>query len=375
MEAIQLKISLGADHAGYAMKEAVKAHLLQKGHEVIDYGTTSEEVSVDYPDWGMIAASSVVRKEADRGIVICGTGIGMSIVANKVKGIRATLCHNHYTAEMSRKHNDSNVLVMGSRVTSLKMALEITDIWLDTNFESGKHKTRIEKISNIEKTCGLVESAYLSKNEPIGRTFLLEHPLIQHKLVLLRNKNTTTKSFREAVQEISTLMVYPVTTSLPLGNVEIETPIEKTVAHPIQGKKLAIIAILRAGLGMIDGMLKVMPNAKVGHIGLYRDPKSLKPVDYYIKLPEDLSEREVLLVDPMLATGGSAVAAVEHLKAEGAQSIKLVSLLAAPEGIDFLHSHHPDVDIYVAAIDKCLDKNGYIVPGLGDAGDRFFGTN
>ncbi|MFO7294878.1 MAG: uracil phosphoribosyltransferase [Caldicoprobacter sp.] len=208
----------------------------------------------------------------------------------------------------------------------------------------------------------------------MGRVHVLDHPLIQHKLSLIRDKETGAKEFRELVAEISLLMAYEVTRDLPLKEVEIETPVAKATAKVISGKKLGIIPILRAGLGMVDGMLKLIPAAKVGHIGLYRDPETLEPVGYYCKLPPDVHERELIVIDPMLATGGSASAALKLIKERGAKSIKFVCLIAAPEGIKRLQRDHDDVDIYVAAIDKCLNEHGYIVPGLGDAGDRLFGT-
>lgn len=203
---------------------------------------------------------------------------------------------------------------------------------------------------------------------------VIDHPLVQHKLSLIRNKATGSKEFRELVEELALLMGYEVTHDLPLEEVEIETPIGPTTAKVISGKKLAIVPVLRAGLGMVDGMLKLIPAAKVGHIGLYRDPDTLEPVEYYCKLPIDVEERDLIVVDPMLATGGSASAAISFLKKRGVKSIKLVCLVAAPEGIKRMQKDHPDVDIFVAAVDKCLNDHGYIVPGLGDAGDRLFGT-
>jgi len=208
----------------------------------------------------------------------------------------------------------------------------------------------------------------------MGRVHVLDHPLIQHKLSLIRDKETGAKEFRELVSEIALLMAYEVTRDLPLKEVEIETPVSKATAKVISGKKLGIVPILRAGLGMVDGMLKLIPAAKVGHIGLYRDPETLEPVGYYCKLPPDVEERELIVIDPMLATGGSASAALKLIKERGATSIKFVCLIAAPEGIERLQRDHGDVDIFVAAIDKCLNEHGYIVPGLGDAGDRLFGT-
>ena len=200
------------------------------------------------------------------------------------------------------------------------------------------------------------------------------HPLIQHKLTLMRDKNTGSKDFRELLTEIAMLMGYEITKDIPLKDVEIETPIQKTSSKVVAGKKLAIIPILRAGLGMVDGLVSLMPAAKVGHVGLYRDPETLKPVEYYCKLPQDIGERDIIVVDPMLATGGSAVAAIDLLKSKGAKSIKLANLVAAPEGIAEVQKYHDDVHIYVASVDERLNEHGYIIPGLGDAGDRLFGT-
>jgi len=208
----------------------------------------------------------------------------------------------------------------------------------------------------------------------MGKVVVLDHPLIKHKLTIIRDKNTGSKEFRELVKEISMLMGYEVTRDLSLEEIEIETPIAKTKSQIIAGKKLGLVPILRAGLGMVDGMLTLLPAAKVGHIGLYRDPKTFKPVEYYCKLPQDIEERDLIVLDPMLATGGSAVAAIRFLKDRGAKSIKLMNLIAAPEGIEAVTKAHPDVDIYVASIDEKLNDHAYIVPGLGDAGDRLFGT-
>ncbi|MED5075077.1 uracil phosphoribosyltransferase [Anoxybacillus geothermalis] len=208
----------------------------------------------------------------------------------------------------------------------------------------------------------------------MGKVYVFDHPLIQHKLTYIRDKHTGTKEFRELVEEVATLMAFEITRDLPLEEVEIETPVSKAKAKVIAGKKLGVIPILRAGIGMVDGILKLIPAAKVGHIGLYRDPETLKPVEYYVKLPSDVEERDFIIVDPMLATGGSAVAAIEALKKRGAKSIKFMCLIAAPEGVKAVETAHPDVDIYIAALDERLNDHGYIVPGLGDAGDRLFGT-
>ena len=206
------------------------------------------------------------------------------------------------------------------------------------------------------------------------KVHILDHPLLQHKLSILRDENTGVKDFREVVSEIATLMCYEATRDLPLEEVEIKTPITTAKFKTIAGKKLAIVPVLRAGLGMVDGILALIPSAKVGHIGLYRDPDTLEPVEYYCKMPNDIAEREVIILDPMLATGGSASAAIQFIKNYEVKNIKLMNIIAAPEGIQRVHHDHPDVDIYCAALDEKLNDHGYIVPGLGDAGDRIFGT-
>ena len=208
----------------------------------------------------------------------------------------------------------------------------------------------------------------------MSKLVVMDHPLIQHKVSLMRCKDTGTKEFRELLEEVEMLMAYEVTRDLPLTDIEVETPICKCTAKEIAGKKLAIVPILRAGLGMVDGITKLVPSARVGHIGLYRDPQTLEPVEYYCKLPNDIQERDIILLDPMLATGGSSVAAITFLKKRGCKSIKLMNLIAAPEGIARVQKEHPDVDVFVAAVDEKLNEHGYIVPGLGDAGDRLFGT-
>ena len=203
---------------------------------------------------------------------------------------------------------------------------------------------------------------------------LVDHPLIQHKLTIMRDKNTSSKDFRQLLDEISMLMGYEITRNLPLEDVEVETPICKATLKRIAGKKLAIVPILRAGLGMVDGLLRLVPAARVGHIGLYRDPETHTPVEYYCKMPQGIEERLVIIVDPMLATGGSASDAITMVKARGAKSVMLMCLVSAPEGVKKVQEDHPDVDIYCAALDEKLNEHAYIVPGLGDAGDRIFGT-
>ena len=208
----------------------------------------------------------------------------------------------------------------------------------------------------------------------MSKLVVVDHPLVQHKLTMMRKTDAGAKDFRELLNEISMFIAYEVTKDLPLEDIEIETPICKTTSKVIAGRKLAIVPVLRAGLGMVDGFLSLVPAAKVGHIGLYRDPEPLEPVDYYCTLPSDVPEREIVVVDPMLATGGSASAAVRFIKDRGGKHIKLMCLIAAPEGIERVQKEHPDVDIYLAAVDEKLNEHGYIVPGLGDAGDRLFGT-
>ena len=208
----------------------------------------------------------------------------------------------------------------------------------------------------------------------MGKIMVFDQPLIQHKVSMMRDKNTTSKEFRGLAREVAMLMAFEVTRDLPTMEVDIETPICPTTVKMLKGLDVAIVPILRAGLGFVDGMLEIIPNAKVGHVGLYRDPDTHEPVEYYCKLPEDIDKRKVIIVDPMLATGGSAIAAVDFVKKRGAKDISLMFLIAAPEGIEALTAAHPDVDIYIAAKDDHLNENAYIVPGLGDAGDRIFGT-
>lgn len=208
----------------------------------------------------------------------------------------------------------------------------------------------------------------------MGNLHVIDHPLVQHKLTLMRQKDVSTKGFRQLLNEISMLMSYEVLRDIPVHEIDIETPLESTMGAVIDGKKLVFVSILRAGSGILDGMLSVMPNARVGHIGLYRDPKTRVAVEYYFKLPSDLHERDVVVVDPMLATGNSAVAAIDRIKEYEPRSIKFVCLLTCPEGVEAMHQAHPEVPIYAAALDRELDEQGYIVPGVGDAGDRIFGT-
>ncbi|WP_368653348.1 uracil phosphoribosyltransferase [Ornithinibacillus sp. 4-3] len=208
----------------------------------------------------------------------------------------------------------------------------------------------------------------------MSNVHVLEHPLIQHKLTYIRDKSTGTKEFRELVDEVAMLMAFEITRDLSVEEITVETPVSTAKTKILSGKKIGLIPILRAGLGMVDGMLKLLPAARVGHVGLYRDPETLVPVEYYVKLPSDMAERELIVIDPMLATGGSANDAIQALKQRGAKKIRLMCLVAAPEGVEVIQKNHPDVDIYLCAIDEGLNEKSYIVPGLGDAGDRLFGT-
>lgn len=365
-----MRVAIGADHAGFLLKNELKKHIEDMGHEVEDVGTFSGEQSVDYPDWARKVADRLCSGKIDRGVLICGTGIGMSIAANKMRGVYAALCSSEYAARASRQHNAANVLVLGSRVIGFDLAKSIVGVWFNTEPEEGRHLVRRQKIKDYEADMPGCGAAQLDR----GRVVVVEHPLIQHKLSFVRDKNTTVKDFRDLVQEIAGLMVYEIFRNLPLEEIEVETPLCMTKAFSLTGKKLAVVPVLRAGLGMVEGILRLIPNAKVGHIGLYRDPDTLQPVDYYCKLPNDVGERDIFVLDPMLATGGSASAAISHVKKYGGKRVSLVSLIAAPEGVARVSADHPEVDIFTAAMDSHLNDHGYIVPGLGDAGDRLFGT-
>ena len=363
-----MNIAVGCDHAGYVLKPVVMDCLARNPEvRLLDFGTHSEE-RVDYPDIALEAARAVSEGKADCGVLLCGTGIGMAIAANKIKGIRAAACNDVESVRMARAHNNLNVLTLGGRVLAPGQVPGILDAWLTTPFEGGRHLVRINKIA-------AAEAADLCAGLPSGgRVVVFNHPLVQHKVGIIRSRDTSVKEFRELLQEIAGLMVYEITRNLPLTEVQVETPLAVTRARTLEGKKLAIVPVLRAGLGMVDGILQLVPNAKVGHIGLYRDPETLNPVEYYCKLPQDIEEREIFVLDPMLATGGSAAAAISLVKQRGGQKVSLVCLIAAPEGIERVHREHPEADIFIAALDSHLNDHGYIVPGLGDAGDRLYGT-
>lgn len=363
-----MKIALGCDHAGYDIKQPVVDFLNERKIDFVDFGAYEIDRNDDYVDVGIKVAQAIANEEFDSGILLCGTGFGIGITANKVPGIRAVPCDNPDAAKMARAHNNANVITLGGRVLKPEQVAPILAKWFDTEFEGDRHLRRINKIAMYEKSTLNVQM------EHGGRTVIFNHPLVQHKVGIIRNINTSVKEFRELVQEIAGLMVYEITRTLPLTEIEIQTPIEKTKVKTLEGKKLAIVPVLRAGLGMVDGILNLVPNAKVGHIGLYRDPETLNPVEYYCKLPPDIQERDIFVLDPMLATGGSASAAISLIKKRGGRKISLVCLIGAPDGIKKVHEDHPEVDIFIAALDSHLNSHGYIVPGLGDAGDRLFGT-
>ena len=349
-----MKILIGADHAGYDYKEKIKTHLEDKDVEVEDIGAPNSEAT-DYPEYAHRVAEHIRRNREDRGILICGSGLGMSITANRYTGVRATLCLNKSMVTSARKHNNSNCLVLGQRLTDAQTALEMVDEFLSADFDGGRHQRRLHKI-----------------DEPPLR--VIGHPLVQTKLSHLRNEGTPNKKFRELLTELTGLMFYEVTCDFPTTERIVQTPVGDARGKDLL-QNILLVPILRAGLGMVDPILKLVPTARVGHVGLYRDEETLEPVEYYLKLPENLDRPAVSLLDPMLATGGSAAKAISLVKEEGfTESLRFLCLVAAPEGIKKVHEEHPDVSIYTASVDRGLDEDGYIDPGLGDAGDRLFGT-
>ena len=363
-----MKIALGTDHAGFVLKDAVLNYLNGRNIEVLDLGAYEYDAQDSYTDPAFRVAGAIADETADAGILLCGTGYGISIAANKIPSIRAMACYTPESAKSAKAHLNLNILAMGGRVMKPEEVPAVIEAWLDTPFEGGRHMQRINKISSVEGSMLKVH------HQGGGKIVIFNHPLIQHKVGIIRDVNTSVKQFRELLQEITGLMVYEITRTLPLEDKEVQTPIEKTIVKTIGGRKMAIVPVLRAGLGMVDGILQLVPNAKVGHIGLYRDPATLEPVEYYCKLPFDIEERDIFVLDPMLATGGSSSAAIELIKKRGGRKISLVCLIAAPEGIERVHKDHPEVGILAAALDSHLNDHGYIVPGLGDAGDRLFGT-
>ncbi len=365
-------VIIGSDHAGYSLKEEIKGYLESIGEKYIDEGTYSTE-SCDYPLIALKVAEKMQKVKCNRAILICGSGIGISIAANKISGIRASLCSSAELAEMARKHNNANVLCLAGRYIDSHEAQKTVSKFLTTDFEGGRHQRRISEIKDIENKrikINLEEGA-MEQNKNV---LIMDHPLIQDKISLLRNKNTSSKEFRELVSEVTMLMCYESLRDLKLKEIEIETPIATAKTKVLEERHIAFIPILRAGLGMVDGAVNLVPTAKVGHIGLYRDPETRKPVEYYCKLPVDVSKRDVIVLDPMLATGGTVTDALTLVKKHHPNSIKFMCLLASDRGIETLTKAHPDVKIYCAAKDPILNSDDYIVPGLGDAGDRIFGT-
>lgn len=304
------------------------------------------------------------------------------MAANKVEGVRAAPVDTEELARLARLHNDANVLCLGGRVLTPEAAAPIVNAFLTTPFEGGRHTLRLEKIRALEvhehrRTAPEPTTAEdgCGQTHGFSNLHVVNHPLCAHKITLLRDKTTGVHEFRALIEEVSTLLCLEATRTMRLEDVDVETPLQVTRAQLLKGKKVALVPILRAGLSMVQGILKLIPVARVGHIGIYRDPDSLQPVEYFCKLPTKIDERLVLLVDPMLATGGSAVAAVTQIKKRGAKEIRLISIISAPEGVRALQAAHPDVLIVTAALDDHLNDHGYILPGLGDAGDRIFGTH
>ena len=363
-----MKIAIGCDHAGFVLKDAVVNYLTHRNIDILDLGAYELDKNDSYVAPAFSVGRAIADETVEAGVLMCGTGYGISIAANKIPGIRAVACYSPESAKMAKAHNGINVIALGGRETKPEQVPEILAAWLDTEFEGGRHLQRLNKISQTEKSSLNVHTL------GGGKITIFNHPLIQHKVGIIRSIDTSVKQFRELLNEITGLMVYEITRTLPLTEKEVQTPIEKTIVHTLEGRKMAIVPVLRAGLGMVDGILQLVPNAKVGHIGLYRDPETLKPVEYYCKLPFDIEDRDIFVLDPMLATGGSSSAAIELIKKRGGKKISLVCLIAAPEGIEKVHKDHPEVDIFSASLDSHLNSHGYIVPGLGDAGDRLFGT-
>ncbi len=354
-----MKIAIGSDHAGFEQKAALAPWLAEEGHEVLDFGPANED-RVDYPDYAYRVAMAVADGRAERGVLVCGTGLGMAMGANKVPGVRAAAVQTPEFAELARAHNDANVLCLSGRFVDLDVNEELCRVFLSTPFEGGRHEGRVAK---LDRGC-LVEP----------RVRVVNHPLVAHKLSILRSEDTPTKLFRELVRELALFLGYEATRDFPLEDVQVTTPLETFTAQRVAGKKVAVVPILRAGLGMVDGLLMLIPSAKVGHIGMYRDHETHEPHEYYCKLPEDVDQRTCLVVDPMLATGGSAAMAIGYLREQGVQDVRLLSIVAAPEGLEAVMAADPAVRIFTCSIDRGLNDDAYILPGLGDAGDRIFGT-
>ncbi len=364
-----MKVAVASDHAGFCQKAAIIQAAEGLGATVEDLGPVTDE-RVDYPDFAARVANAVSASEVDLGILICGTGLGMAMTADKFPGVRATAVTRPDFAHLAREHNDANIICLSGRFVEPEKNAEIVKEFLTTKFAGGRHAVRVEKMMG---NC-VADPDALEKIADASRFSLITHPLVQHKMAILRDTNTGTKQFRELIRELALFEGYEATRDFPLEEIEVETPLEKTKAAQIAGKKVAIVPILRAGLGMVDGLLELLPSARVGHIGMFRDPKTKEPQPYYCKLPSDIENRTVLLVDPMLATGGSANAAIDYLREAGVKDVRLLVIDAAPEGVNAVLEHDPTVRVFATSLDRQLNDNAYILPGLGDAGDRIFGT-
>jgi uracil phosphoribosyltransferase len=355
-----MKIYLANDHTGVAMKQAIAQHLTSQGHEVINLGT-DDTAAVNYASQGKTLGLAVANDSGAFGIGICGTGIGISIAANKVQGIIAGLVYEPQNAIVTRQHNNANIMITGARQIAIEKSnwvcwcVSQNAIWRWTSW----------------RTCQNIIN--YGRGEKIMSLKIFNHPLILDKLTRMRRKETSSKDFRENLNEIAELMVFEVCRDIPVVDVKITTPVAETIGKTID-TPIVLVPILRAGLGMTHGIQQLIPTARIAHVGLYRDEETLQPIQYYAKETEDIDKSIVLVVDPMLATGGSASAAIDIVKGWGAKNIRFVCLVAVQEGVDVLTKAHPDVDIYAASLDEHLNEHGYIIPGLGDAGDRIFGT-
>lgn len=359
------RVVIAADHAGYAAKEAVKKAVAEAGLVVADLGTDSDE-PVDYPPIARRLAEAVACGEAEWGILLCGSGIGVAIAANRVPRVRAAVCRDAEEARLARAHNDANVLVLPARTLDDAARAEVVETFRTTPFEGGRHARRVAQLD--EGLSGPRPGA----GSPPGLV-VPDHPLVADRLATMRNKDTPPDDFRAAMRSLAPFLVYEAARGLGVEEVTVETPLGR-VAGARLSPRIVLFPILRAGLGLLEGALDVFPSARVGLVGVYRDEKTLEPVEYHLSGPKDLSDAAVFILDPMLATGGSAVFAADKVKERGAIAVRFVCVIAAPQGVEKMRARHPDVPIVAAALDPRLDENAYIVPGLGDAGDRYFGT-
>lgn len=349
-----MKFALGADHAGVGFRERLLRYLREEGHEVEDFGTCDDE-SCDYPEYAHRVAQTVASDPEVRGLLVCGSGQGMVMTANRYPGVRAALCLSGEMAAKTRGHNDANCLVLAERSMDYEQAVAAVDAFVETPFDGGRHARRIGKIDNPSLQ-------------------VVTHPLVRTKLSGLRDEGTPVHEFQELVHEVSTLLFVESSRTYSINPRDVRTPIQSTVGHELNEEYL-LVPILRAGLGMVHPIREILPDARVGHLGFSRNEQSLEAEEYYRNLPRDLKDPQVTVLDPMLATGGTASAALSALKDEGVDgTLRMLCIVAAPEGVDRVHEEHPDVSIYTASLDEGLNDQGFIVPGLGDAGDRLYGT-